>query len=81
MIANFFKIMKKTLMALVIITTVSCNKSNENEGAVNGFYLGTSVIFSVHNSKNDDLLDPENPHHIDTESIKVFRGVKIYTYI
>jgi hypothetical protein len=61
--------MKNTLIILIVITFFACDKSKE---PVDGFYLYAGLEFSVLNSQNEDLLDPENPNHLDVAKIKLF---------
>jgi len=54
----------------LLITLISCNKTDEP--IQNGFNLDVGLEFSIINSLNEDLLDPNNPNHIDESKIKLF---------
>lgn len=72
--------MKKILIILTITTFIACNKSND---IVDAFYLGAGLEFSISNINNEDLLNPENPNHLDIESIRIFyvvNGEKVNVY-
>ena len=63
--------MKNLLMILVVTALFACNKSNDVE-ILSAYYINTSVEFSIINSQNEDLLDSNNPNHINEENIKLF---------
>ncbi|MEX1383395.1 hypothetical protein [Lutibacter sp.] len=72
--------MKKLLIILAVTTFIACNKSNDT---IDAFYLGSGLEFSISNANNEDLLNPENPNKIDTESIRIFyviNGEKVNVY-
>lgn len=60
-------------MILVAIMLFACSKSNEIEEQQ--YNLEVSVEFSVFNSQNEDLLNPENPNHMDVSTIKLFNVI------
>lgn len=62
--------MKNLLIILVAIMLFACSKSNEIEEQQ--YNLEVGVQFSVFNSQNEDLLNPENPNHLDVTTIKLF---------
>lgn len=69
--------MKKLLIILTILTFFACDSNDDNKDFY--MYVNISTYFSVFNVQGDDLLDPENPNHIDTSKIKIFyviNGVK-----
>lgn len=63
--------MKNLLFIFAIITLFSCSKSNESEIPY-GTNLDRGINFSVFNTENEDLLNPENPNHLDVSKIKLF---------
>jgi hypothetical protein len=64
--------MKNLLIIFIIITVLGCDKSdNLNEREYNSI-IDVSLAFSVLNSQNEDLLNPENPNHLDVTKIKLF---------
>lgn len=54
---------------LILLTIFSCSKNNEPEEQFN---LSSSLEFSIINSQNEDLLNPNNPNHINVANIKLF---------
>jgi hypothetical protein len=62
--------MKKILIFLTTITLFACD--NTDEKGILGLTHDTSVEFSVFNDQNEDLLNPENPNHIDISKIRIF---------
>ena len=64
--------MKKLLIILTVTTFIACNKSND---IVDGFNIYSGMEFSIFNANNEDLLNPENPNHINTESIRLFYDI------
>ncbi len=66
--------MKKLFLISVIITAISCNKAEVTEESVpyNSSYIYAMVEFSILNDKNEDLLDPENPDHLDEKDINLY---------
>jgi len=63
--------MKNLIIILVVTVLFSCSKSNEMEEQ-DAYYLDVAIEFSVLNSQNEDLLNPENPNHLDVTKIKLF---------
>tara|TARA_R110001583_G_scaffold21469_2_gene81553 strand:+ start:7015 stop:7494 length:480 start_codon:yes stop_codon:yes gene_type:complete len=61
--------MRYLLIILTATLLFSCDKSDE---PIKGIIVDTAIEFSVSNSQNVDLLNPENPNHIDAEGIKLF---------
>lgn len=61
--------MKTLLILLTAFTLFSCNKSEETEHQYN---LDTGIEFSVFNSLNEDLLDPNTSGHLIESDIKLF---------
>lgn len=57
---------------LTIVTVLfSCSKSNEMEEQ-DAYIIHVGIEFSVLNMQNEDLLNPENPNHLDVTKIKLF---------
>ncbi|MDO5969950.1 hypothetical protein Q4Q35_09020 [Flavivirga aquimarina] len=72
--------MKNSLVILVVTLLFACGKSNEMEEQYN---LDVGLEFSVLNSQNEDILNPENPNHLDVANIKllyVINGEKQEVY-
>lgn len=65
--------MKNLLIILTIITLFACDKSNEVKEQVLEYQynLDVALEFSVFNSQNEDLLNPENPNYINQENIEL----------
>ncbi len=65
--------MKNLLFILTIIAFFSCDKSNEANEQVGEYQynLDVALEFSVFNSQNEDLLNPENPNYINQENIEL----------
>ena len=61
--------MKTLIILLTGFTLFSCNKSEETEHQYN---LDTGLEFSVFNSLNEDLLDPDTSGHLVESDIKLF---------
>lgn len=61
--------MKAILIILTAFTLFGCKKTEETE---NQFNLDTGIEFSVFNSLNDDLLDPNTSGHLVESDIKLF---------
>lgn len=57
---------------LILLAIFSCSKDNEPEEQYNGFNFDAGMEFSVYNSQNEDLLNPENQSHLDSANIKLF---------
>ena len=49
----------------------SCSKSDSIEKPY-GSNISTGIQLSIFNSENEDLLNPENPNHLDHSKIKLF---------
>lgn len=66
--------MKKLFIISVIITTISCNKSEETDDIIpyNSSIISASVEFSIVNDQDEDLLNPENPGHINEDDINLY---------
>ncbi len=62
--------MKNLLIYLLIITFVACDKSEDQVIYSSSFPTGAE--FSIFNSQNEDLLNPNNPNHLDVSSIKIY---------
>lgn len=60
--------MKKLLISFVLIALIGCNIQGEESQCVS--IRSTSILFSVFNSENEDLLNPENPNHL--KGIRIF---------
>ncbi len=74
--------MKNLLIILAITTFFSCNKSDDSEIPY-GTNLDRGIQFSVFNSENEDLLNPDSPNHLDVSKIKLFyvvNGEEIEVY-
>ncbi|NLP59421.1 hypothetical protein [Lutibacter sp. B1] len=68
--------MKNLIIILVVSLFFSCNETNE---MVEQFNYQASIEFSILNSQNEDLLNPENSNHLDETKIKLFyviNGIK-----
>lgn len=68
--------MKNKISILALVILFSCSNSNEIEES---YLYYNAIEFSIKNSENEDLLDPANPNHINTENIRIFyliNGVK-----
>jgi len=61
--------MRCLLIILTATLLFACDKSDD---PIRGVIVDTFIEFSVSNSQNEDLLNPENPNHIDAEGIKLF---------
>lgn len=62
--------MKNLLIILTVTILLACSKSNEMDNQY--FNLDARLELSVFNLQNEDLLDPKNPNHLNTEDIKLF---------
>lgn len=63
------------LILLTIVTVLfACSKSNEIETQY-GYNIEVGLEFSILNSLNEDLLNPENPNHLDVTKIKLFNVI------
>lgn len=62
--------MKKIIITLIVTTLFACSKSDDvNEQHYN---LDASVEFSIFNTQNEDLLNPETLNHININNIRLF---------
>lgn len=71
--------MKNLLIALSAVFIMSCNKDNNTAGVS----IYSVVEFSIFNSENEDILDPDNPDHIDESNFEIFyeiEGEKVEFY-
>lgn len=63
--------MKNQFLILLTTTFLACSQSpEENESQFVNFEAGAE--FSVINAQNEDLLNPENPNHLDVSKIKLY---------
>jgi hypothetical protein len=62
--------MKNLLIILTMTTLFACSESNEVVKQYHNIDVG--IEFSIFNSENEDLLNPENPNHLDVSKIKLF---------
>ncbi|MFN3271840.1 MAG: hypothetical protein ACK40Y_04685 [Cloacibacterium caeni] len=62
--------MKNLFLTLATTIFIACNQSDE----VNPQYynIEAKVEFSLINLENEDLLNPENPNHLDTSKLKIY---------
>lgn len=64
-------------LAFLIILTVAtfsflaCSKSDESDEMDEQFNIDAKLEFSVFNTQIEDLLNPENPNHLNTSNIKI----------
>lgn len=63
--------MKNLLIILVVTALIACEKSNDMEAQYSS-NIEVGIEFSILNSQNEDLLNPENPNHLDVTKIKLF---------
>jgi len=63
--------MKNLLIILTAITFFACDKSNDMETQY-AYNFDVGLEFSILNLQNEDLLNPENPNHINEANIKLF---------
>ncbi|WDF64188.1 hypothetical protein [Flavobacterium sp. KACC 22763] len=63
----------KRIFGILLITlfSVSCDSNPFKEESIDGFSLDAFVDFSIVNSKNEDLLNPNNPDSYDRSKIKI----------
>lgn len=61
--------MKRIVVILSLISCISCEKSDD---VTDQYNLDVGIEFSIQNSNNEDLLDPQTPEHINTNQIKLF---------
>lgn len=64
--------MKNLIFLTLIITFANCNKTDEMLPQPLQFNIDASVEFSILNSQNEDLLNPNTPNHIAESDIKIF---------
>lgn len=62
--------MRNLLLILTFVTMQSCDNSDET--VQQQFNLDAGIEFSVRDSSNVDLLNPENTNSLDTDAIKLF---------
>lgn len=62
--------MKNLMIILMVTTLLACDDSNDSEK--DNFNLYAGLEFSVFNSENEDLLNPENANHLDVDNIRLF---------
>ncbi|PBJ13708.1 hypothetical protein [Flavobacterium sp. ACN6] len=62
--------MKKILMFLTVITLCACDSKDEKD--VLGLTYDISAELSIFNDQNEDLLNPNNPNHLDISKIRLF---------
>jgi hypothetical protein len=67
--------MKNLLIILIITTLFGYDKSDDSNEIVYGYNIEVGLEFSVLNSQNEDLLNPENPNHLDVKKIKLFNVI------
>lgn len=61
---------KQFILLIALFALMSCKK--EKEPVVNNYIVNSSMLFSLVNSQNEDLLDPNTPNAIDVSKIRVF---------
>jgi hypothetical protein len=64
--------MKNLLIILVVTILFGCDKADDSIEREYNSFIDVSLEFSVLNSQNEDLLNPENPNHLDITKIKLF---------
>ncbi len=65
--------MKNLLILLTLITLFACNSDDDNdETKLIGVYVDVGIDLTVINSDGEDLLNPNNPNHLDLDKIRVF---------
>lgn len=57
---------------LILLAIFSCSRDNEPEAPLYGFNFDAGMEFTIYNLQNEDLLNPENPNHLDVTNIKLF---------
>lgn len=65
--------MKNIIIILSAIFIMSCNKEDDTPNTYT--YISTDVEFSVFDSENEDLLNPENPNHINESDISIYYNI------
>jgi hypothetical protein len=61
--------MKKFMLLLLILLTLSCETDEENHQELN---LNNIVEFSVRDEKGADLLNPNHPNRLKEDQIKIY---------
>lgn len=64
--------MKNLLIILTVTTLLACSKSDETNEIKQYYSFDANLEFSIFNSLNEDLLNPENTNHLNTSKFKVF---------
>jgi hypothetical protein len=66
--------MKNLLIILMISTLLACSNNSQSNDMEeqNGYYLNAGIEFSIVDSDNKDLLNPENLNYLDINNIKLF---------
>ncbi|MFD2037601.1 hypothetical protein ACFSKL_22595 [Belliella marina] len=62
--------MKNLLIVITISTLFSCSNTDEMDEQYFNLYAG--LEFSIFNDQNEDLLNPGNPNHLNTDDIRLF---------
>ncbi|MFD2034013.1 hypothetical protein ACFSKL_04380 [Belliella marina] len=62
--------MKNLLIVIAISTFFSCSNTDEIDEL--NFTLIAGLEFSIFNAQNEDLLNPGNPNHLNTDDIRLF---------
>ena len=62
--------MKNLFLTLVATIIIACSQSEEMEPQY--YNIEAAMEFSIVNSENIDLLNPENANHLDTSKFKIF---------
>jgi hypothetical protein len=71
--------MKKLILIAISIIIYSCNESQQEDS----YNLYVGVEFSIINSENEDLLNPESTNKIDVDKIRIYHlinGKKTYYF-
>ena len=61
--------MKNLFLFFALLILISCDQSDTVQSTTN---VDRSVEFSVFDSQNEDLLNPENPNSLNVSNIKLF---------
>ena len=69
--------MKNFLIILTVTTFLACRNSDDMNEIKYAFCFDANLDFSVYNAQNEDLLNPENPNHLDTSNFKVFYVINV----
>ena len=59
------------MIILTVTTLISCSKTDDMDVQYK-YNLDASIEFSLFNAQNEDLLNPENPNHINTDDIRLY---------